>query len=183
MHFHDTPLAGACVIEIERLADERGFFGRSFCPREFAQHGIEMRVVQCNVSFNARRGTLRGMHFQAAPKGEPKLVRCTRGAIFDVVVDLRPESPTHRRWFGVELSAANLRQLFIPIGLAHGFVTLADDSEVFYQMGEFFSPEHARGVRWNDPAFGIEWPIEPAVISSKDQNYADYRPTEPPRSA
>lgn len=174
MQVHDTPLADACVIELEKLADDRGFFGRTYCPREFAQHGIEMRVVQCNVSFNARRGTLRGMHFQIAPKAEPKLVRCTRGAIFDVIVDLRLESPTHRRWFGVELSATNHRQLFIPIGLAHGFVTLADDSEVFYQMGEFFSPDHARGVRWNDPAFNIAWPIEPTVISSKDQSYPDY---------
>jgi dTDP-4-dehydrorhamnose 3,5-epimerase len=177
MQFIETPLANAWSIEMDKLADERGFFARSYCPREFAQHGIEMRVVQCNVSFNSRRGTLRGMHFQTAPKAEPKLVRCTRGAIFDVIVDLRPESPTHCRWFGVELSAANHRQLYIPVGLAHGFVTLADDSEVFYQMGEFFSAEHARGVRWNDPAFDIRWPIEPTVISTKDQIYPDYKST------
>jgi len=174
MTFQETPLAGAYVIDLTPHADARGFFARGHCVREFAENGIETRIVQCNVSFNIHRGTLRGMHYQLSPKAEPKLVRCTRGAIFDVIVDLRADSPTHRKWFGLEMSADNHRQLFIPIGLAHGFVTLADDSEVFYQMGEFFSPEHARGVRWNDPAFNIVWPVEPTMISNKDQGYPDY---------
>lgn len=174
MRFTETPLAGAFVVEVEERRDERGFFARSYCALEFEAHGIAMPVAQCNVSFNHRRGTVRGMHFQIAPAAECKLVRCTRGAIQDVIVDLRQESPTRGRWFGVELSADNHRGLYIPDGFAHGFQTLTDDAEVFYQMSEFFSPDHARGVRWNDPAFGIMWPLEVTSISEKDQIYPDY---------
>lgn len=174
MIFIETPLAGAFVIEVEERRDERGFFARSFCTREFDQHGIVMPFVQCNVSFNARRGTLRGMHFQAAPMSECKLVRCTQGAIHDVIVDLRPESLTFCRWFGIDLTAANHRTLYVPDGFAHGFQTLADDCEVYYQMSEFFAPEHARGVRWNDSAFRIAWPLAVTAISEKDANYADF---------
>lgn len=171
----ETPLAGAYVVDVERRSDDRGYFARSYCVEEFRRVGVELPVVQCNISFNTRRGTLRGMHFQVPPKGEAKLVRCTRGAIQDVIVDLRPESPTYCRWFAVELNATNQRALYIPIGFAHGFQTLADDAEVFYQMSEFFSPEHARGVRWDDPAFGIEWPLPVSSISEKDASYSHYQ--------
>jgi dTDP-4-dehydrorhamnose 3,5-epimerase len=176
MIFRETPLAGAILIELEPVADERGSFARTFAADEFAAHGLETRVVQCNTSTNARAGTLRGLHYQAAPRAEAKLVRCVRGAIFDVVVDLRPGSPTYCDWYGVELSASNLRMLFVPVGLAHGFQTLVDDAEVLYQMSEEYSAEHARGVRWDDPAFGIEWPeADPRTISVRDRDYADFR--------
>jgi dTDP-4-dehydrorhamnose 3,5-epimerase len=171
MRFEPTGLPGALVVEVEYRRDDRGFFSRTFCVDEFAAQGIELPVVQCNVSFNARRGTLRGMHYQVEPKAEIKLVRCTRGAIFDVIVDLRPDSMTYRRWFGAELSAANHRALYIPGGFAHGFQTLEDDAEVFYQMSEFYSPEHARGVRWNDPAMAIRWPLPVSAISERDAAY------------
>lgn len=167
----ETPLAGAYVVDVERQSDDRGFFARSYCVEEFRRSGLELPVVQCNISFNVRRGTLRGMHYQALPKGEAKLVRCTRGAIYDVIVDVRPESPTYCEWYSVELTAANHRALFIPVGFAHGFQTLEDEAEVFYQMSEFYSPNHARGVRWNDPAFGIDWPLPLSSISEKDENY------------
>jgi len=173
--FTPTPLSGAFVIDIEPIADERGYFARTWCTREMASHGLCTDVVQCNVSFNRRRGTLRGMHFQAAPHGETKIVRCIRGAIFDVIVDLRPGSPTVRRWFGVELSAANGRALYVPEGMAHGFQTLEDDAEVFYWMSEFHHPESARGVRWDDPAFGIEWPrAESRIVHPRDLAYPDF---------
>ena len=175
MRFTETPLPGSFVVDVEERRDERGFFARSFCAREFEAAGIAMPVAQCNVSFNARRGTVRGMHFQVAPATECKLVRCTRGAILDVIVDLRPSSRTHGRWYGVELTADNHRALYIPDGFAHGFQTLADDTEVFYQMSAVFSPDHARGVRWNDPAFGIHWPLDVTSISEKDTAYPDYR--------
>ena len=174
MKFTETPLAGAFVVDIEKHHDDRGFFGRSFCIDEFRGAGIELNVVQCNVSFNHRRGTLRGMHFQIAPNAEAKLVRCTRGAIHDVIVDVRPESRTYTRHFAVELTAANHRGLYIPAGFAHGFQTLDDDAEVFYQMSEPYSPTHARGLRWNDPALGIQWPLPVAVISPKDESYDDF---------
>ena len=171
MIFQPLPLAGAFVVELERREDDRGFFARSFCQDEFAKHGLNPRVVQCNVSFNAKRGTLRGMHYQAKPHEEAKVVRCTHGAAWDVMVDLRPQSPTFRRWHGVELSAANRRALYIPEGLAHGFQTLTDDAELLYLMSEFYHPECARGVRWNDPAFRIEWPLKDPQMSERDRTF------------
>lgn len=171
MKFIETKLKGACIIEPERLEDERGFFARSFCQNEFEAHGLNPRVVQCNISYNKREGTLRGMHYQVAPMAEAKLVRCTRGAIYDVIIDLRPESPTYCQWAPVELTADNRGMLYIPEGFAHGFQTLEDDTEVLYQMSEFYTPDCVRGVRWDDPAFGIEWPLNTKIISEKDKNY------------
>jgi len=156
------------------LEDSRGFFGRSFCRREFMEHGLDPCVDQCNVSFNKRRGTLRGMHYQAAPHQEAKLVRCTRGAIFDAIIDLRPESSTFKRHFSITLSEQNLLMLYIPEGFAHGFQTLEDDTEVFYQMSKGFHPEAARGVRWNDPAFAIEWPSAERIMNERDRNYSNF---------
>jgi dTDP-4-dehydrorhamnose 3,5-epimerase len=175
----ETPLPGAYVVELEPLRDERGWFARTFDVAAFASLGLDAAVVQCNTSFNERAGTLRGMHFQTEPHGEPKLVRCTRGAIYDVIVDLRPDSPAFRRWFGIELSAGGTASLFAPAGLAHGFQTLEDASEVHYQMGHEYVPEAASGVRWNDPAFGIDWPDPPPagrVISERDASYPDFHP-------
>lgn len=176
MKFVPTPLPGAMVLDLERREDERGFFARSFCQHEFAAHGLDTAVAQCNVSFNRRRGTLRGMHWQVEPHGEAKLVRVTRGALWDVIVDLRPGSAAYCRWFGVELTAENHRALYIPAGFAHGFQTLTDDVEVFYQMSAFYVPEAQRGVRWDDPAFGIEWPIRPPFLSERDAAYPDFDP-------
>ncbi len=175
MKFQRTKLAGAFVIEPDRNEDHRGFFARTFCEREFREHGFNHRFVQCNISFNRKSGTLRGMHWQAEPRGEDKLVRCTMGRLFDVIVDLRPESATFEQWIGVELSAENHKALYIPRGFAHGFVTLVDDTEVFYQMSELYHPELARGVRWDDPALGIEWPTSPVEISDKDRSYPNLR--------
>jgi dTDP-4-dehydrorhamnose 3,5-epimerase len=172
--FKETPIAGAFVIEPERLADERGFFARTFCAEEFAKHGLEARVAQCSTSFNRRKGTLRGMHFQRPPHEECKLVRCTAGAVYDVLVDLRPGSATFRQWFGTELTADSGRAVYVPRGLAHGFLTLADDTEVLYQISEFYDPASADGVRWNDPAFGIDWPGQVRVISPRDRSYPDF---------
>ncbi len=172
MIFSETALAGAFLIELDRRKDERGYFARSFCVQEFADHGLPTGVLQCNVSFNLTRGTLRGMHFQRTPLAEAKLVRCTRGAIYDVIVDLRQESSTYCRWYGVELTEENGSALFIPEGFAHGFQTLADSSEVFYQMFTGYSAEHADGVRWNDPAFGISWPLPVGTIAEKDRSFA-----------
>ncbi len=174
MIFTETFLKGAYVIELDRREDERGFFARSFCEKEFAEHGLETRVAQCNVSFNRRKGTLRGMHYQVEPFAEAKLVRCTMGGIYDAIVDLRRGSPTFKKSFGVELTALNRRMLYIPRDFAHGFQTLADDSEVFYQMSQVYSAEHARGVRWNDPAFGINWPADERIINERDKNYPDF---------
>jgi len=172
--FTETKLPGAYVIEVEKREDQRGFFGRTFCREEFEAHGLNSQVVQCNTSFNKRKGTLRGMHFQAVPFAEAKLVRCTSGSIYDVIIDLRPASRTFKQHFAVELSAANQRMLYIPENMAHGFQTLEDDTEVFYQMSQMFSAEHARGVRWNDPAFGIEWPADERIITERDRNYPDF---------
>jgi dTDP-4-dehydrorhamnose 3,5-epimerase len=172
--FTETKLAGAFVIELERRADERGFFARTFCRQEFEAHGLNPEVVQCNVSFNKRKGTLRGMHYQAAPFAEAKLVRCTSGSIYDVIIDLRPSSATFKKYFAVELSAENGRMLYIPEDFAHGFQTLQDDTEVFYQMAQRYSGEHGRGVRWNDPAFGIEWPEGERIIIERDRNYPNF---------
>ena len=168
MIFTETPLAGAFVIELDRHADARGFFARTFDAREFAARGLRPAVAQCNVSYNAARGTLRGMHMQAPPASEPKLVRCTRGAVHDVIVDMREESPTYRRHFAAELTEENRRQLYVPDRFAHGFLTLTDGAEVAYQMGEFYAPGHERGLRWDDPALGIAWPARPSVLSDKD---------------
>jgi dTDP-4-dehydrorhamnose 3,5-epimerase len=178
MRFVHAPLSGAWVIELERIEDERGWFARSFDPDEFQAHGVDPVIAQCNVSFNPGAGTLRGLHYQAEPHGESKLVRCVRGAIFDVAVDLRPDSPTYKRWHGVELSGANRLAYYIPVGLAHGFQTLTDDCEVLYQMGHRYVPESARGVRFDDPAFAIEWPPVDGerLISDKDRSYPDFRP-------
>jgi dTDP-4-dehydrorhamnose 3,5-epimerase len=172
--FTETKLAGAFVIEMERRADERGFFARTFCRQEFEARGLNAEVAQCNVSFNKRKGTLRGMHYQAAPFGEAKLVRCTAGSLYDVIIDLRPTSATFKKHFAVELSAKNGRMLYIPEDFAHGFQTLQDDTEVFYQMAQRYSAEHARGVRWNDPAFGIAWPEGQRTIIERDRNYPDF---------
>jgi dTDP-4-dehydrorhamnose 3,5-epimerase len=170
MKLTETGLPGAFIVQIEPIEDERGFFARSWCAREFAAAGLHSEFVQCNISWNRRRGTLRGMHFQAAPHEETKLVRCTRGSVFDVVADPRPDSPTFGQWVGVELSAANRSMLYIGRGLAHGFQTLEPDSELFYQMGEFYAPGNERGFRWDDPTFGIEWPAaSDAIISPRDR--------------
>lgn len=174
MKFSPTALAGACIIDIEPVPDERGFFARSWCREEFARHGLNPDLAQCSISFNKKRGTLRGMHYQAKPHEETKVVRCTRGSIYDVILDLRPESPTFRKWIAVELSADNRRMLYIPAGLAHGFQSLTDDAEVFYQISTPYHPELARGVRWDDPAFGIEWPVMERIISDKDRQYPDF---------
>jgi dTDP-4-dehydrorhamnose 3,5-epimerase len=177
MRFHATPLPGALLVEPERLEDERGFFARSWCREEFADHGIHCDWVQCNISYNRRRGTLRGLHYQAAPHEEAKLVRCTRGKAFDVIVDLRPQSVTFGRWAAFELSAENHRMVFVPAGFAHGFQTLADDTELFYQMSEVYCPEKAGGVRWDDPLLAIDWPPCPRrIISPRDLSYRELRP-------
>jgi dTDP-4-dehydrorhamnose 3,5-epimerase len=167
-------LREVCVIELEKLEDERGFFARTFCEEEFATHGLKSRFVQCNLSFNAKRGTLRGMHYQESPYEEAKLVRCTRGAIFDVIIDIRKASPTYRQWMDVELTADNCRMLYVPEGFAHGFQTLQHESEVFYQMSRMYRPEAARGIRWNDPAFAIRWPLSDPVVSARDAGYRDF---------
>lgn len=174
MIFHETNMPGVLEIHLDPRADERGFFARSWCQNEFEAHGLNPRIAQCNVSFNARKGTLRGLHDQMAPYAEAKLVRCTAGAIYDVVVDLRPQSPTFKRWIAATLTAANRHMLYVPEGCAHGFLTLEDATEVFYQMSEFYHPELSRGVRWNDPAFQIVWPEKVEVISERDRTYPDF---------
>jgi dTDP-4-dehydrorhamnose 3,5-epimerase len=178
MRFVQTPLAGAWLIELDRFEDERGWFARTFDAEQFEARGLNPAVVQCNTSFNARRDIVRGLHYQAAPHGECKLVRCVRGAIFDVAVDLRPASASFGRWHGVELSAENRRAFYIPAGLAHGFQTLTDASEVLYQMGYRYVPEAARGVRWDDPALAIDWPAPAGerTISERDLGYPDFQP-------
>lgn len=174
MIFTRTPLQDAFLIQIEPISDERGFFARSWCQQEFEQHGLNPCLKQCNISFNQKRGTLRGMHYQIEPYEEDKLVRVTQGAIYDVIIDLRPYSPTYKQWFGVELTSEGYEMLYIPKGFAHGFQTLTDKAEVFYQISEFYTPDYGRGVRWNDPVFDIHWPVEDKIISSKDQSYTDF---------
>lgn len=176
MRFTETEIAGVVVVDIEPRTDDRGAFARLHCPQEFAAAGHPFTPAQTSLSRNTRAGTLRGMHYQPAPYGETKLVRCVRGRIFDVAIDLRADSPTHRRWTGVELSADNGRALLIPEGIAHGFVTLGDDTDVLYQITPEFEPGHEAGVRWDDPAFGVAWPMKPQVISPRDASYPDYRP-------
>ena len=176
MRFVETQIPGVMIVESEPSEDERGSFARAFCAQAFREAGLALDVVQCNTSFNRERGTLRGLHYQAEPEAETKLVRCTRGRVFDVALDLRPQSPTFRRWTATELDADGRRAHFVPEGCAHGFLTLADESEVFYLMGRAYSPEHARGVRWDDPAFAIAWPTRPSVISARDAGFADFAP-------
>jgi dTDP-4-dehydrorhamnose 3,5-epimerase len=171
MIFTETRLHGAFIIEPELIEDERGFFARTWSQTEFVRYGLNPRVVQTNLSFNQRRGTLRGMHFQAQPHEEAKVVRCTAGSIYDVIVDLRPESPTFRQWIKAELSANNRLMLYVPESFAHGFQTLEDDTEVAYQISEYYHPESARGVRWDDPVFGIDWPLEISVMSERDRSH------------
>lgn len=173
MRFSPTSLPGTWLVEQERHADERGHFARTFCAREFADHGLDSRIVQCSVSFNRARGTLRGLHYQSPPRAEVKLVRCTRGAIHDVAVDLRPDSATFRHWIGIELTQDDGRALYVPRGFAHGFLTLVDGTEVAYQMSDPYSPDHARGVRWNDPLLGVRWPGRVEVIAPRDRDYPD----------
>jgi dTDP-4-dehydrorhamnose 3,5-epimerase len=174
MILRETKLPGVFEVQLDPIPDERGFFARTWCQKEFAAHGLSPRLVQCNVSFNTRRGTLRGIHYQAAPHAEAKLVRCTKGAIYDVVVDLRPESPTLRGWMAVVLTAKNRRALYVPEGCGHGFLTLEDETEVFYQMSEFYNAKSGRGVRWDDPAFQIAWPEKVEVISERDRSYPNF---------
>ena len=173
MKFIETKLKGAFIIEPERKEDERGFFARTFCQDEFSDHRLNPKIVQCNISFNKKKGTLRGMHYQVAPYEEAKLVRCTKGAIYDVVIDLRPGSITFKQWLALDLTTENCRMFYIPEGFAHGFQVLEDDSEVFYQMSESYHPKCAMGIKWDDPAFGIKWPIDKIIISDKDNSY-DY---------
>lgn len=177
MKFFETPLAGAYVIELEKIGDERGFFARAFCQREFVKHDLAREIVQVNNSLAERKGTLRGMHYQLAPKAETKMVRCIRGSLYDVILDLRSGSPTFGKHFGVELSAENRKMLYVPKGFAHGFVTLVDGTEAFYFVDEYYAPEQERGIRWNDPHFGIAWPIEPVVLSEKDKSHRDFDPS------
>ena len=171
MRFIQTPLAGVILIEQERHSDERGFFARTWCAEEFARHGLDTSIAQCSVSFNPHRGTLRGLHYQAPPSAEVKVVRCTRGAIFDVVADLRPDSPTFGQWVGYELSAENGRAVYVPRGFGHGFITLMDATEVSYQISVPFAPDAARGIRWDDPFLDVAWPLPVRVISARDAHY------------
>jgi len=180
MIFHETAIEGVWVVEPERLEDERGFFARTWDTREFAHRGLNGRLVQCSISYNGRRGTLRGLHYQAAPHEEAKLVRCTAGAVYDVAVDLRVGSRTQCRWVGVELSAQNRLALYVPEGCAHGFLTLADDTEVAYQMSDFYAPDSSRGVRHDDPAFAIDWPGDVVVVNERDRSYPDFTAVEVP---
>jgi dTDP-4-dehydrorhamnose 3,5-epimerase len=175
MIFSETKLKGSFLIEPERKEDQRGFFARTWCKEEFEDQGLNSKLVQCSVSFNNKKGTLRGMHFQVSPFEETKLVRCTKGEIFDVIIDLRPESQTFKKYFSVLLNEENRLMLYIPPGFAHGFQTMTDNAEVFYQMSQLYSPEHARGVRWDDPVFGIQWPSEEKrIIIDRDLNYPDF---------
>lgn len=178
MNFRPLSVVDAYLIEPERLADERGFFARTWCTRSFADMGLNPHLRQCSISFNEKRYTLRGLHYQRHPHAEAKLVRCTQGAAYHVLADLRKESRTYMRWSSATLSAANRNMLYAPEGVAHGFITLQEATEIFYQMSEFHVPESAAGVRWNDPALAIDWPAEAAVISERDRGYADYIPWE-----
>jgi dTDP-4-dehydrorhamnose 3,5-epimerase len=176
MLFTETEIRGAFILDAEQIADERGFFARSWARDEFEAHGLKPDLAQCNLSYNHRKGTVRGMHWQAAPHAETKLVRCTQGGMYDVIIDLRPDSPTYLRWVGVELTAENRRALYIPEGCGHGFQTLADATEVFYMITEYYTPAAARGMRWNDPAINVTWPLAVTVISERDAQYPDFAP-------
>jgi dTDP-4-dehydrorhamnose 3,5-epimerase len=176
MIFTETKLSGAFIITIQRIEDQRGFFARTFCQSEFREHGLNPNLVQCNISYNRKVGTLRGMHFQVNPHWEAKLVQCVRGSIFDVIIDLRPESPTYTEHIGVTLTAQDHNMLFVPERFAHGFITLEDDTDVFYQMSEFYTPASARGFRWNDSVFEIKWPLQPSILSERDASYPEFSP-------
>ena len=171
MVFKETKLKGAFIINLKRLEDERGFFARTFCQKEFQEHGLNPQIAQANISYNKKRGTFRGMHMQLAPYEESKLIKCTGGAIYDVIIDMRISSDTFKQWVGAELTAENHQMLYVPEGFAHGFITLKNDKEVTYQMNQFYAPGSEKGFRWDDPAFGIEWPIQPVLISEKDKNF------------
>ncbi len=175
MIFTETKLKGAFVIEIDKIIDERGFFGRAWCEREMKQFGLNTNIKQTNVSFNTKKGTLRGMHYQVSPFQETKLVSCSRGGIYDVIIDLRMDSPTYKQWIGLELNQNNYKMLYIPEGFAHGFITLEDNTEIHYLMTEFYNPEAGRITRWDDTAFNIKWPIKPLLMSEKDRNAPDYK--------
>jgi dTDP-4-dehydrorhamnose 3,5-epimerase len=178
MIFRKVGLGDACLIQADPVVDDRGFFARTWCKKEFGEQGLNTDLVQCNVSRNRLRGTLRGMHLQVAPHREAKLVRCTRGEIYDVIIDLRRSSPTFKKHYGVFLRGNELAMLYVPEGFAHGFLTMEDDSEVFYQMSEYYSPAAARGVRWDDPAFGIQWPGAVTVISERDRSHPPFDPAD-----
>jgi dTDP-4-dehydrorhamnose 3,5-epimerase len=172
---NETELTDAYIVDLEPIADSRGFFARAWCERELGEQGLETRIAQCNMSFNRRKGTIRGMHFQRPPHEEVKLIRCIRGALFDVIIDLRPESATYKNWIGVELSDDNRRALYVPKGFAHGFQTLVDNTETFYMVSAFYAADAGAGVRWDDPAFGIDWPLgQPTEISDNDRNWPDF---------
>jgi dTDP-4-dehydrorhamnose 3,5-epimerase len=175
MIFKETKLKGAFIVELEPIKDHRGFFARSWCQKEFEAHGLNSDFLQANITFSSKKGTLRGLHYQIAPYEEIKLVRCTRGAIFDVIIDLRPGSPTYKQWLGTELTADNHKMIYIPAGFAHGYQIQADNTEVFYQVTQFYAPGHERGIRWDDPAFKIQWPrVEKRIVSEKDKSWQDY---------
>lgn len=176
MKFHETPLSGAFVVELEKFGDDRGFFARAFCRKEFEERGLTSMFVQVNDSLSAQKGTLRGMHYQVGECAETKLVRCIKGALFDVILDMRLESPTFGKHFGVELSEGNRKMLYVPKGFAHSFITLEDDTEAFYFVDAFYEPGSERGVRWNDPKFDVKWPEQPTVISDKDASWPDFNP-------
>ena len=178
MTFEETRLKGVFIIEPERIEDERGFFARAWCEKDSRRHGIDTRFVQCNISYNKYKGTLRGMHYQAAPYEEAKLVRCTAGSLYDVVIDIRPGSKTFLQWLSIELTAEDRKLIYIPKGFANGFQTLSDNTEVFYQMSEFYKPEYARGIRWNDPQFKIDWPEKNHIMSEKDRQWEDLDPSK-----
>jgi dTDP-4-dehydrorhamnose 3,5-epimerase len=175
MLFTETRLKGAFIIQLEKRGDERGFFARTFCQKEFSDHDLNPQLSQANLAYSRFKGTLRGMHYQAMPHAEAKLVRCTKGAIFDVAVDLRPDSATYRQWFGVTLSGDNYKMFYIPEEFAHGYMTIEDHCELTYMVSAFYEPHAERGVRWDDPAFNIKWPFSPKVISDKDKKWADYK--------
>lgn len=176
MKFHPTPLPGAFLIELERRGDDRGFFARLFCEKEFADAGLESHFVQANNALSTAKGTLRGMHYQLGDAAEVKVVRCIRGALWDAIIDMRPESPTFGKWFGAELNEDNRLMMYVPRGFAHGLITLRDDTEALYLVSNFYAPEAERGVRWDDPRFGIEWPLAPTEISPKDAAWRDFDP-------
>lgn len=176
MIFTSTSLQGAFIVDLEIRRDDRGYFARSFCANEFAAHGLSSHFVQANESYNVKKGTLRGMHYQLPPHAETKLVSCIRGALLDVILDIRQESPTFGQSFGAKLSAENRRMLYVPKGFAHGYITLVDQTEALYLVDEFYAPSHERGIRYNDPTFAIQWPFPPTVISDKDRNHRDFDP-------
>jgi dTDP-4-dehydrorhamnose 3,5-epimerase len=179
MKFTPTEIADVFVVELEKREDDRGFFARGFCQREFEEHGMVSQVVQANISYNKYKGTLRGMHYQVSPYEETKFLRCTKGAVYDVIIDMRPESLSYMKWFGVELTDKNYKMLYVPRNFAHGFQTLEDETEVMYLVSEFYAPQSERGVRFDDPAFNIQWPLEVAQISEKDAAWPNYQDANP----